>query len=197
MHPSRDPDPMAEHSSGEVEEASSLSWMRTVRLFLREIVLETIAPAFVIALLINLFLVQSTYVHGQSMEPSLHSAQRLIVEKVSYKLHTPRRGDIVVVDVEGYDIPLIKRVIGLPGEAVEVRDNHVYIDGQMLDERYLADVIQRDYGPLQVAPGYVFVMGDNRGASNDSRYFGPVPIERILGRAWLSYWPPPDIQWLQ
>jgi signal peptidase I len=160
-------------------------------------VLETVAPAFVIALLINLFLVQSTYVHGQSMEPSLHPAQRLIVEKVSYKLHIPRRGDIVVVDVEGYDIPLIKRVIGLPGETVEVRDNHVSIDGQMLDEQYLRDVIQEDYGPLRVAADHVFVMGDNRGASNDSRYFGPVPIERVLGRAWLSYWPLQELQWFQ
>jgi signal peptidase I len=180
-----------------MEEKPNWSWTRTLRLFLRETVLETVAPAFVIALLINLFLVQSTYVHGQSMEPSLHPAQRLIVEKVSYKLHIPRRGDIVVVDVEGYDIPLIKRIIGLPGETVEVRDNHVYIDGQMLDEQYLRDVIQEDYGPLRVAAGHVFVMGDNRGASNDSRYFGPVPIERVLGRAWLSYWPLQDLQWLQ
>jgi len=140
-------------------------------------------------LLINLFFAQGTSVYGQSMEPNLHTDQRLIVEKVSYRLHPPRRGDIVIVDVKGYEIPLIKRVIGLPGETIEIRDNRVYIDGLPLQEGYLSDVRQRNYGPTEVASGHVFVMGDNRGASNDSRYFGPVPISQVLGRAWLSYWP--------
>jgi signal peptidase I len=163
-----------------------------VLLELLQDVVETILPAFIIALLINLFLAQGTTVYGQSMEPNLHTDQRLIVEKVSYKLHSPRRGDIVVIDIEGFDIPLIKRVIGLPGETIEIRDNQVFINGQQLTESYLVDVHQRNHGPVEIAPGYIFVMGDNRGASNDSRYFGPVPIANVLGKAWLSYWPLQD-----
>jgi signal peptidase I len=156
--------------------------------------LETIAPAFVIALLINLFLAQSTYVYGRSMEPNLHTDQRLVVEKVSYRLHTPRRGDIVVISVPNSEIPLIKRVIGLPGEVIAIVDNQVTIDGVVLDEDYLDDIAQRDYGPHEVPAGHIFVMGDNRNASNDSRYFGPVREDHIIGRAWFSYWPPGDIQ---
>jgi signal peptidase I len=160
-------------------------------------VFETIAPAFVIALLINFFLAQSTYVYGHSMEPSLYTDQRLIVEKVSYKLHPPRRGDIVVIDIDTSDVPLIKRVIGLPGETVTIRDNRVFIGDVPLEEDYLEDVVQRDYGPTEVPAGHVFVMGDNRGASNDSRYFGAVSFDHVLGRAWFSYWPPEAIQFFR
>jgi signal peptidase I len=112
-----------------------------------------------------------------------------VVEKISYRLHSPRRGDIVVISIEESDIPLIKRVIGLPGEVVAITDNCVTIDGVPLDEAYLDDIAQRDYGPHQVPEGHIFVMGDNRNASNDSRYFGPVRDDQIIGRAWLSYWP--------
>jgi signal peptidase I len=159
--------------------------------------LETIAPAFVIALLINLFLAQSTYVYGHSMEPNLHTDQRLVVEKVSYRLHPPERGDIVIIDVETSDIPLIKRVIGLPGETVSIHNNQVFIDDQPLPEGYLDDVLQRDYGPQQVPAGHIFVLGDNRSASNDSRYFGAVSLEQVIGRAWLSYWPLSDLQFFR
>jgi len=164
--------------------------------FVKEFI-DTVTPAFVIALLINLFLAQGTYVHGQSMEPNLHTAQRLILEKVSYRLHTPERGDIVVVRVEGFAHPLIKRVIGLPGETVEIHDNRVFIDGEPLNEPYLDDVRQANYGPTYVEPLHVFVMGDNRSASNDSRYFGAVHLETIVGRAWLSYWPLEEVRLVQ
>ena len=167
---------------------------QTLRLVLVELLFETIAPAFVIALLINFFIAQSTYVHGTSMEPNLHTDQRLIMEKVSYKLHPPRRGDIVVIAVDTSDIPLIKRVIGLPGETVQIVGNHVYVNGVMIEEGYLEGVAGRNYGPVEVAPGHIFVMGDNRNASNDSRAFGAVPLEHVLGRAWLSYWPLEDVQ---
>ena len=157
-------------------------------------VVESVALAFVIALLINFFLAQSTYVHGQSMEPNLHTDQRLIVEKVSYKLRPPRRGEIVIINPDHTEIPLIKRVIGLPGETVEIRDNRVFVDGIALQEDYLVDVVQPNYGPSVVPAGHVFVMGDNRGASNDSRAFGAVPTDRIVARAWISYWPLEDVQ---
>ena len=159
---------------------------------IREI-LETVIPAVLLALLISHFVAQGTYVEGQSMEPNLHNEQRLIVEKISYHLHLPRRGNIVVIDVDFSDIPLIKRVIGLPGETVEIRENRVLIDGQPLDEPYLPTLFMREYGPAQVPEGHIFVMGDNRGASNDSRAFGPVSVDRIIGKAWVSYWPPDEI----
>jgi len=151
---------------------------------------ETVLPAIVIAVLINLFLAQATRVNGHSMEPNLHTDQRLVVEKMSYRLHGPQRGDVVVLRMpeRGPEL-LIKRIIALPGETVEIRDGNVRIDGQMLDELYLTRNTNGTYGPTTLPEGHVFVMGDNRGASNDSRVFGTVPLERIVGRAWVSYWP--------
>lgn len=154
-----------------------------------EISLQTAIFTFVIIY----FVAQATVVHGQSMEPNLHTGQRLIVEKISYRFDTPHRGDIVVVDIDGFDVPLIKRVIGLPGETVEVRNNYVYINGEILSEEYLPVLRQRSYGPYLVPEDEVFVMGDNRNVSNDSRYFGAVRTEDIVGKAWASYWPLTDI----
>ncbi len=161
--------------------------------WLRE-VLETILPAILIAILINLFLAQPTRVHGQSMEPNLHTEQRLIVEKISYRLHGPRRGDVVVFDMpeQGEEL-LIKRVIGLPGETVEIRDGQVFVDDTVLDEPYLTQETRGHFGPVSVPPLHVFVLGDNRSFSNDSRSFDSIPIKNILGRAWFSYWPLQDL----
>ena len=137
---------------------------------------ETVLPAIVIAVLINLFLAQATRVYGQSMEPNLHTDQRLVVEKVSYSLHQPRRGDVVVLRMpeRGPEL-LIKRVIALPGEEIEIREGSVYIDGQVIDEPYLSKTTNGTYGPYVVPEESVFVMGDNRGASNDSRVLGRFP----------------------
>ncbi len=151
---------------------------------------ETIVPAIIIALVINLFLAQATQVLGQSMEPNLHTAQRVVVEKVTYHLlHGPRRGDIVVIDMPEQSEMLIKRVVGLPGETIEVRRGKVYIEGEELDEPWTVNPGGGSYGPHTIPPLHVFVLGDNRGASNDSRSFGTVAIEHIVGRAWFSYWP--------
>lgn len=173
---------------GSGEKPGVLSMGRVLLRGLREAV-ETVVLSFVIALLVNTFVAQGTFVHGYSMEPNLSTDQRLMIEKVSYRVHAPRRGDIVVIDVDVSEVPLIKRVIGLPGEVIEIRDNRVHIDGELLEEPYLPDVVQLDHGPVSIPAGHVFVMGDNRGASNDSRIFGPVPTSRIIGRAWISYWP--------
>jgi signal peptidase I len=155
---------------------------------------ETIVPAVVIALVINLFLAQATQVLGQSMEPTLHSTQRVVVEKVTYRIfHGPRRGDIVVLDLPGQHDLLIKRVLGLPGETIEVRDGRVYVDGALLEEAWSFNPGGRNYGPTIIPPLQIFVLGDNRGASNDSRSFGPVKIEDAVGRAWFSYWPLKDV----
>ncbi len=154
--------------------------------------LSTILPALLIAIFIHLFLAQATRVEGYSMEPTLFGHQRLIIEKLSYRIHQPQRGDIVVVRVPQFDKLLIKRVIGLPGETLEIRDGIVYINGQPLDEPYVNGRPRGNYPPLVIPEGDVFVMGDNRNNSNDSRAFGPVPIQNIVGHAWMRYWPPND-----
>lgn len=154
---------------------------------------ETLIPALVIAVVIHIFLAQATKVYGQSMEPNLHTDMRVVVEKVSYRLHTPQRGDVVVLRVRPGDDLLIKRVIGLPGDEIAIHDGKVYVNGQPLDEPYLDQETRGNLAPRIVPPLHVFVMGDNRRASNDSRSFGPVHIDNIIGKAWVSYWPLNDI----
>jgi signal peptidase I len=153
--------------------------------------LESVVPALLIVIIINVFLGQTTQVDGLSMEPSLADEQRLIIEKVTYRLHGPERGDIVVLRLPDrrFDRPLIKRVIGLPGEIVEIREGGVYVDGEGLEEPYLSGPTPGFMKPRLVPEGHVMVLGDNRGSSNDSRSFGMVPIDDILGRAWVRYWP--------
>lgn len=164
---------------------------------LREVA-GTILPAVLIAMLINLFLAQATVVQGQSMEPTLHNNERVIVEKVTYRLfHGPRRGDVVIIKVTDQTEPLVKRVVGLPGETVAVRGGQVFIDGVLLEEGWAIHQGGPDYPPTRVPPLHVFVLGDNRGHSNDSRSFGPVPVDQIIGRAWIIYWPPQEVGFVQ
>ena len=186
-------DPLEERSDAEPEpyrqQEPSRSVLGTLGVWLLELG-ETVLPAIVIAVLINLFLAQATRVYGHSMEPNLHTDQRLVVEKVSYRLHSPHRGDVVVLRLpeRGPEL-LIKRVIALPGETIDIQGGSVYIDGQPLDEPYLKRKTAGTFPLTTVPDGHVFVMGDNRGASNDSRVFGAIPLDRIVGRAWISYWP--------
>jgi signal peptidase I len=171
---------------------------RRILRFFRE-ALETVLPAILIALLINIFIGQATRVEGQSMEPSLHSDQRLVVEKVSYRFHGPERFDVVVLRlVDESDELLIKRVIGLPGETVEIRNSHVYINGEMLDEPFLTEKMRPGRNiTVTVPPLHIYVLGDNRNHSNDSRSFGPVALDHVIGRAWVSYWPPEQVGLIQ
>lgn len=199
------------------QEAPPVSAQRRILGWLRDVV-ETILPALLIVLVVNVFLAQATRVEGQSMEPNIHDDQRLVVEKISYRFHLPERGDIVVLKPPNWQPlrfdqrivswmctvlpldcsmnmpdPLIKRVIALPGEMIEIRDGYVYIDGQILEEPYLQ---QQTLGnlPLRIiSDEHVFVLGDNRSASNDSRSFGEVALSNIVGRAWLRYWPPDEV----
>lgn len=164
-----------------------------IKAWIRDL-LEAVLPALVIVLVINVFLAQATRVEGQSMEPNLRSSQRLVIEKMSYRLRPPRRGDIVVVRRPQRPAdPLIKRVVALPGETIEIKEGRVYIEGTPLDERYLDQATWGAMPPKLVPEGHVFVMGDNRGSSNDSRVFGVVPFDDLVGRAWLRYWPPQSI----
>lgn len=187
--PSQSP---GEESSG--AQPSGPGFGRRAGRLVRE-VLETVLPAIVIALLINVFVGQATRVEGQSMEPNLHSDQRLVVEKMSYRFHGPQRFDIVVLKLpsQGEEL-LIKRVVGLPGETVEIHDGLVYVNGLPLDEFFVqGETYPGRQGSVTVPPLHVYVLGDNRNHSNDSRSFGPVPIENVVGRAWVSYWPPEDM----
>ncbi len=150
----------------------------------------TILPALVIAILIHLFLIQPTRVYGQSMEPTLHSEDRVLLDKITYHFRPPQRGDVVVLILR-QDYPhLIKRIVGLPGETIAIHDGRVFIDGKPLKEPYLNHPTSGVLPPTRIPPMYYFVLGDNRGASNDSRSFGPVPRDHIVGRAIFRYWPP-------
>lgn len=185
----------------ELEVAPRTSVFTKILHVIRE-TLETIVPAILIALLINLFLAQATRVYGQSMEPNLHTDQRLIVEKLSYNrffrqylgFDGPQRGHVVVIKLEEQNEELlIKRVIGLPGDIVEIHDGQVFVNNQPLNEPYLSSVTSGFYGPVTIPPLHVFVLGDNRSFSNDSRNFGTIPLKNVVGRAWFSYWPAEQI----
>ena len=158
------------------------------RLFVQES-LQVIVPALVLALIVHLFLAQATIVYGQSMEPNLSERQRLIIDKIGYRFYPPQRNDIVVLNMPGMSEMLVKRVIGLPGETVELRRGIVYVNGEPLPEPFPHDLGYQSTPPMTLGPWSYFVMGDNRDNSNDSRSFGPVKREFIVGRVWLRYWP--------
>jgi signal peptidase I len=155
-----------------------------------------------VALVIQLTSIQAFYIPSKSMDPTLEVGDRLLVNKWSYRLHDVNRGDIVVFERpegETSDIKdLVKRVIGLPGETVTISDNHVLINGQVLDEPYLPEGTQTaavgtypcpPSNPCQIPEGHVWVMGDNRPDSKDSRYFNSIPESKIVGRAFFRVWP--------
>lgn len=167
--------------------------------------LVVVAVAITSALLVRAYVVQQFAVDGESMMSTLHDGDRVLVNRLSYRLHDPRRGDVVVLkrfDGASAERDLIKRVIGLPGETVEVRSCVVYIDDAPLEEPYLDPDIQardgcgNDQAPLQVPDGQVFVLGDHRGRSQDSRAFGTVPYDLLIGRAFVIIWPVGDWAWL-
>ena len=154
-------------------------------------VASTILLALLITLVVNTYVAQATTIEGPSMQPNLYYGERVMVEKVTYHLfHGPRRGDIVVVDVPDSSEPLIKRVVALPGEMIEIRGGQVYIDGKPIEEPWVEYTAIQDYPPTTVPPLHVFIIGDNRPNSRDSRALGPVHVDQIEGRALFIYWPP-------
>lgn len=157
--------------------------------WLRESV-ETVVIAFVLALIIRTFFVASILVEGTSMDPTLANHQRLLINKIGYRFAEPDRGDIVVFR---YPVnphrDFIKRVIARGGETVEIRNGKVTVDGQTLTENYVVWADDGFYPATTVPPGSVFVLGDNRMNSEDSRYFGFVPLGHIKGKAFIIYWP--------
>jgi len=137
--------------------------------------------------------IQNSVVQGTSMEPSFENGQRLIVSKISYKFDEVGRGDVVIIRPPfDINVEYIKRVIGLPGETVEIKNGLVYINGEPISEPYILDPPNYTMNKIEVPEGYCFILGDNRNNSNDSHIFGPIPEDSIIGKAWLSIWPPSD-----
>jgi len=193
------------------------------RSFWREFPVLVVA-AFALALLIKTFVMQAFYIPSGSMLPTLEIGERILVEKVSYRLGGPDRGDVVVFErslnpaipspheddsvVEdvvnafkslfgwptGGEQDYVKRVMAVGGDTIESREGVVYVNDEAVDEPYLPKgVVTSDFPPQRIPMGQIFVMGDNRGSSDDSRNFGPVPEDEVVGRAFLSIWPANDI----
>ena len=172
--------------------------------------------ALVVAILVKVFLVQAFFIPSESMIPTLEIDDRVLVSRIAYLLDGPDRGEVIVFDMpmEYEDPPepiwesmvrhvveavgirvarvedLIKRVIAVGGDRLEVRGNRVIVNGLVLDEPYVPPGARMaDLGPIYIPDGHVWVMGDNRNNSRDSRVFGPVPVDTVVGRAFIRFWP--------
>jgi len=167
-----------------------LSWLRET--------VETIVIAFFLAFVIITFVVQAFWIPSGSMKPNLHINDRILAYKFLYDINDVKRGDIIV-----FKFPLnpkqnfIKRAIGLPGDEIRIKDKKVYVNGKLLNEPYVvhndpwnSGFPRDEYGPIKVPPDSLFMMGDNRDSSDDSRYWGFVPAKNIIGQAFFLYWPP-------
>jgi signal peptidase I len=158
-----------------------------------------IAASLAVALLARGFLVQAFFIPSESMVPTLHKNDRVLVNKLSYRLHDVHRGDVVVFEAPpGAGTTtvkdLIKRVIGLSGETIEGKGGEIYIDGKPLDEPYLPpNVRSKDFAPEKVPPERYWVLGDNRQDSRDSTYFKSIARSSIIGRAFVRIWPLGDL----
>ena len=183
-----------------------------MRELVRELI-ETVLLALAIFLTLQ-FSVQNFRVEGSSMRPTLEEDQFLLVNKIVYlridrdsitrllpfidddgdetffAFHPPKRGEVIIFHFpRDPSRDFVKRVIAVPGDTVEIRRGQVYINGIALDEPYITHPDTRSVAPTRIGPEFYYVLGDNRGSSNDSRDWGPVPTENIIGRAWVSYWP--------
>ncbi len=161
-------------------------------------ILQSVVIAGILAFLIITFVAQSFVVDGKSMEPNLHDGERLFVNKFIYRFREPQRGEVIVFTPRGApNKKYIKRVIGLPGDTIHIKDSVTYVNGQPLEEDFIKEQMNGDFGPYQVPKDSVFVMGDNRNNSADSRfpgYVGYVPYESISGLAFWVYWPITDMR---
>ncbi len=188
---------------GEVDSASERQGLPAgARAFFDWVVV--VGVALLVAILVRTFLLAHFVVEGSSMHSTLHEGDRVFVNKMSYRLHEPNRGDVVVLhEINGVsERDLIKRVIALPGEEITMDDCIVRIDGQLLQEPYLDPTVVtpgncgKNFPPQAVPEDHVFVMGDNRPGSQDSRDLGFIPYEDLVGRAFVVFWPRDDWQWL-
>jgi signal peptidase I len=163
---------------------------------------ETVVIALSIFLVVYLFFMQPHQVNGQSMVPNFQSGEYVLTDKISYKIGEPKRGDVIVFHApesascpKGTGCDFIKRVLGLPGETIEVKDNSIYVNGAALKEQYIPSDFETAAGkytknkPVLLGPNEYFVSGDNRPYSSDSRAWGPIQKSDIVGKAFFRYWP--------
>ncbi|GAA4712980.1 signal peptidase I [Brevibacillus fulvus] len=160
--------------------------------------IRALGIAIILAFLIRTFLFAPFVVDGQSMETTLHNGEKLVVNKAIYLLSQPQRGDIIVFHAEPTR-DYIKRVIAVAGDTIEMKNDQLYLNGKQADEPYLAEKrkeakqkgvpLTEDFGPITIPDGQIFVMGDNRLNSRDSRAIGPVDVDTVVGRAELVFWP--------
>ena len=215
VSPPRSDEPSATSSGDDEQERGGLLS------FFRELP-GLILVAFVLALLIKTFLVQAFFIPSASMVPTLEVGDRVLVNKLVYDFGEPQRFDIIVFEdpnapevdrgffqaiwswlTEGLGFAsaqeqdFIKRVIGLPGDQLEIRDGHVLINGERIEEPPKVQLDSSTFGPITVEPEKVFVMGDNRANSSDSRsLLSQIPYDKIVGKAFVLLWPPSRLEWL-
>lgn len=182
--------------------------LRAIAAFFVDII-ETVIIAIAIFVAVYLFLLQPHQVIGESMEPSFESYQYILTDKISYRLHDPERGDVVIFKApQGQGKDLIKRIVGLPGEKIRLSGGKIiifnakYPQGLTLNETYtnggptLPEGAIKENGDYAIAADKFFTMGDNRSHSSDSREFGAIDKSLIIGRAWIRYWPLPAVSFI-
>lgn len=157
----------------------------------RELV-ETVLLTLVIFFMIR-YAIENYRIEGESMEPNFHNGQFLLVSKINYLFGQPERGDVIIFRYpQNPKKNFIKRVIGLPGEKVEIRAGNVFVNNVRIPEPYPFHHADYDWGPVTVGADEYFVLGDNRPASSDSHSWGMMPAKNLIGKAWVSYWPPDE-----
>ena len=188
---------VADHSNLEAEQAfdnvieqsAPESYRQPTELVLREII-ETLLLTFFIFWLVH-SLIGRYRIDGSSMNPTLLDGEYLIINNMTYLLDDPEQGDIVVFHHPRNELNLIKRVVGVPGDHIEINNSTVWVNGEVQEEPFIADSPNYS-GSWDVPPGQYFVLGDNRNNSSDSHSWGFLPLENMLGKAMLVYWPPSD-----
>lgn len=190
------PEDELQKALNEIQSGPNVPFWKSTATFVFEIV-KVVAISLAIILPVRYFLIQPFYVRGASMEPNFQDHEYLIIDEISYRVREPHRGEVIVLHDPRSSIYLIKRIVGLPGETIEMRGGRLYIKnadnprGIELDESvYLDDSVQTSGSEaVNLGPDEYFVAGDNRPSSLDSRIFGPISRDDIVGRAWIRAWP--------